>query len=183
MRDALAATYTAAVMSSTPPALIGPDEAALIGHPVSIHVASRDALQRPHLMRAMGCRLSDDRRSLTLFLPAASSRLVLDDLRANGQIAVVFSEPSSHRTLQFKGRDAAVVAVLPGDEALVQAYIGRFAEEIGGLGFADKVAKTMFDHRPEDLVAVRFTPAAGFDQTPGPKAGEALGSDAARGSR
>lgn len=170
-------------MSTALPALIGPEEAALMHRRVSINVASRDAAQRPHLMRAMGCRLSDDRRQLTLFMHAGTSRLVLEDLRANGQVAVVFSEPSSNRTLQFKGRDAAIVPVEPGDEALVQTYIERFAEEIGGLGFPGNVAKTMFGHRAEDLVAVRFTPAAGFDQTPGPKAGEALGSDAARGSR
>ncbi len=170
-------------MSSAVPALIGPDEAALIDRRVSIHVASRDALQRPHLMRAMGCRLSNDRRRLTLFLHAGTSRLVLDDLRANGQIAVVFSEPSSNRTLQFKGGDAVVVPVEPGDEARVQTYIERFAAEIGGLGFAGEVAKTMFDHRPGDLVAVCFTPAAAFDQTPGPKAGAALGSAAGRGAR
>jgi hypothetical protein len=170
-------------MSTAAPALIGPAEAALIHRRVSINVASRDALQRPHLMRAMGCRLSDDRRTLTLFMHAATSRRVLDDLRANGQIAVVFSEPSSNRTLQFKGRDATIVPVEPGDETLVQTYVERFAEEIGGLGFPGKVARTMFDHRAEDLVAVRFTPTAAFDQTPGPKAGEALESGPAPGVR
>jgi hypothetical protein len=41
----------------------------------------------------------------------------------------------------------------------------------------------MFDHRAEDLVAVRFTPTAAFDQTPGPKAGEALESGPAPGVR
>lgn len=170
-------------MSTAPPALIGPDEAALIHRRVSINVASRDAAQRPHLMRAMGCRLSADRRQVTLFMHAGSSRFVLEDLRANGQIAVVFSEPSSNRTLQFKGGDATIAPVEPGDEALVQTYIRRFAEELGSVGHRPEVPRTLFAHRPGDLVAVRFTPTAAFDQTPGPKAGEALGSEAGREPR
>ena len=31
---------------------------------------------------------------------------MLDDIAANGMIAVVFSQPSTHRTIQLKGTDA-----------------------------------------------------------------------------
>jgi len=153
---------------------LGPEQAALIRRRVSIIVASRDAGQRPHLMRAMGCRLSDDLGEITVFLSAAASRQVLDDLRANGLIAVVFTEPSSNLALQLKGRGAVVRPVQPGDPALVQAYIRHFADEIGQLGFAEHIAHTMFAHTPDELVAVSFTPQEAFEQTPGPNAGEAL---------
>jgi hypothetical protein len=160
---------------SPPPALsLGPEQIALIRRRVSIIVASRDAGQRPHLMRAMGCRLSDDLRELTVFLATSSSQQVLADLRANGLIAVVFTEPSSNLALQLKGRDASVRPVVPDDHALVQTYVRRFADEVGQLGFAEQVAHTMFAHAPEELVAVHFTPESAFEQTPGPKAGEAL---------
>jgi hypothetical protein len=166
--------YTFPPMSTSLPVLIGAEQAALIGRRVSIIVASRDAEQRPHLMRAMGCRLSADLRTVTLFLSGASSRQVLDDLRANALIAVVFSEPSTNRTAQLKGSDASIVPTAPRDEALVQTYIRRHAEEIAGLGFAETLSRAIFKHEPGDLVAVRFTPTAAFEQTPGPKAGEAL---------
>lgn len=161
-------------MSAALPPLIGPEQVALIARRVSIIVGSRDAQRRPHVMRAVGCRLSADLRRVTVFMPAASSARVLADLRANGQIAVVFSEPSSHRTAQFKGGDALVAAIEPGDEATVDAYLRGFTEEIGTLGFPTNVAQTLLDHGADGLVAVHFTPLAGFEQTPGPTAGQAL---------
>ncbi len=163
-------------MSPAPSPVIGLAQAALMRGRVSIHVASRDADQRPHLMRAMGCRLSDDLRVLTVFLSAPSSQKVLADVRANGLIAVVFSEPSSNLTLQLKGADATIVPAEPGDPALVQDYIRRFTEELGQLGFQADLPQAMFAHAPGELVTVRFTPQSAFDQTPGPNAGEALGA-------
>jgi hypothetical protein len=110
-------------MSATlPPPLIGPERAALIGRRVSVIVASRDAAHRPHLMRAVGRRLSADLRRVTMSMAAASSAAVLAGLRANGLIAVVFSEPSTHRTVPLKGSDAVVAAIESGDETLVQTY-------------------------------------------------------------
>jgi hypothetical protein len=155
-------------------ALLDPAHADLIQRRVSIHVATRDAGHRPHLMRAMGVRWSDDGRRMTLFVHAPRSHALLDDIRANGMVAVVFSEPSSNRTLQFKGHDAVVVAVEPGDPAIVARYVERFGQEIGELGIPAEVVKSVFAHREADLAAVRFTPDAVFEQTPGPRAGEPL---------
>lgn len=164
-------------MKAAPLSPIGPEQAALITHQVSIIVGSRDARYRPHLMRAVGCRLSDDRRRITLLMPQGSSREVLNDLRENGQIAVVFSEPSSNRTLQLKGGDAVVASCEPGDAALAERYLAGFVDEIGQLGFAAEVAHTLLGH-DADLVAVQFTVTAAFDQTPGPSAGEPLAAPA-----
>lgn len=158
------------------PPVIGPEQAALMRRRVSIIVAGRDAQHRPHLMRALGCRLAGDRRELTIFLSAPSCRELLDDLRDNGLVAVVFSEPSTDRTLQLKGRDARIEPFDPGDHVLVQHYIECFADEIGMLGFDRELVKTLFVHRPQDLVALRFTPAEAYEQTPGPNAGAALGA-------
>ena len=158
---------------TTPPSPIGPEQAALMTRRVSIIVGSRDAQLRPHVMRAVGCRLSTDRRRVTLLLTRAGSAQVLADLRDNGRIAVVFSEPSSHRTLQLKGVDAEVAPGGADAATLAQRYLQDFAAEIGQLGFAAEVAHTMLRH-DDDLVAVSFTPCEGYDQTPGPQAGQAL---------
>lgn len=160
-------------MNAPPPSPIGPEQAALMARHVSVIVGSRDASQRPHLMRAVGCRLSADRRRVTVLMPQESGQAVLDDLRDNGQIAVVFSEPSSNRTLQLKGGDATVAPCGPGDTALAGAYLQGFVDEIGQLGFAAEVAHTMLRHG-DALMAVHFTVAAAFEQTPGPSAGEPL---------
>lgn len=155
------------------PSPIGPEQAALMTHRVSIIVASRDANLHPHLMRALGCRVSGDRRRVTLLMAEGRSRRVLDDLRANRRIAVVFTEPSSNRTLQLKGDDAEVRACGDDDGALAERYLQGFIDEIGQLGFAAEVAHTILGH-DDDLVAVHFTVAEAFEQTPGPDAGRPL---------
>lgn len=160
--------------AAPPPPLIGPEQAALIARRVSVIVASRDAAHRPHLMRAVGRKLSADRSRVTVFMSASTSGQVLADLRANRLIAVVFSEPSTNRTVQLKGSDAVVAAPEPGDAALVQQFLALFIDEIGELGFPENVARTILTVTPDDLVAVHFTPLAAFEQTPGPRAGEAL---------
>ncbi|WP_119293031.1 pyridoxamine 5'-phosphate oxidase family protein [Azohydromonas sediminis] len=160
-------------MSARPPTPIGPAQAALMAGPVSIIVGSRDAALRPHLMRAVGCRLDEDRRRVTVLMSAAGSGEVLADLRANGMVAVVFSEPSSHRTLQVKGRDATVGPCGADDAAHAERHLRGFVDEIGHIGFAAVVAHTLLAHQG-DLVAVRFTVDEAFEQTPGPSAGEPL---------
>ena len=161
-------------MTPTPAPLIGPEQAALIARRVSVIVGSRDAAQRPHVMRAVGRRVSDDLRQVTVFLPAAQSRAMLADLRANGQIAVVFSEPSTNRTVQLKGGDARITPLAADDPPHIERYLRDFADEIGQLGFTQDVADTLVVRRMDELVAVHFTPLAAFEQTPGPNAGRAL---------
>ena len=160
-------------MNTDAPALIGDEQAALINRRVSIIVGSRDAGLRPHVMRAVGCRLSDDRRRATLLVPQRGGAEVLNDVRGNGRIAVVFSEPSSNRTVQLKGHDATVVPCGPDDAALAERYVQGFLAEIGKLGFGADLAQTILS-RDETLVAVQFTIAEAFEQTPGPSAGEPL---------
>jgi hypothetical protein len=160
-------------MSSKPLPPIGPRQAELITGRVSIIVASRDARLRPHLMRAVGCRLSGDGLRVTVLLPERGAREVLDDLRDNQQVAVVFSQPSTNLTVQLKGHDAVAVPAGPEDEALAERYLQAFVEEIGQLGHTAEVAHTILDHA-ERLVAVHFTVAAAFEQTPGPTAGQPL---------
>lgn len=141
---------------------------------VSIAVASRDAANRPSSARAVACRVSPDRRRVTVLLRPSRSEALLEDLRRCGVIAVVFSQPSTHRTIQLKGVDAALDAVLPDDQARALQHGRDFARELDGWGFADGFAETLMDGAADDLVAVTFTPSAVFSQTPGPRAGERL---------
>jgi pyridoxamine 5'-phosphate oxidase-like protein len=161
-------------MSATLSPPIGPEQAALIQRRVSVIVASRDARHRPHLMRAVGCRLRDDWCELTVFMSTAASEQVLADLRANGLIAVVFSQPTTSHTVQLKGRDARVHALQPGDAGLIQDYLDNFIEEVAAIGFPAHVARAVLGHAPDDVVAVSFTPSSAFEQTPGPQAGHAI---------
>jgi hypothetical protein len=153
------------------------EHAAFIEGPVSITAASRNARNETTLSRVFGCRVSADRRRVTVFLSAAQSAALLADLRGNGTIAVVFSRPSTHRTIQLKGSDATVVPMTGEDPRLLAAYSRQWAAEIRPLGFSKEFAGILAPLAPGDVVAVAFTPAAAFLQTPGPKAGTALRGD------
>lgn len=160
-------------MDDPPPSPIGPQQAELIGRRVSIIVGSRDAALRAHLMRALGCSLSADRRQVTVLINQHSAEQVLADLRANGHIAVVFSEPTTHRTLQLKGIDAQVLDCDADGEALAERHLQRFIAELADIGLPAEVARTLLT-RDGGLVALRFTVREAYDQTPGPQAGTAL---------
>src|SRR5262245_19469638 len=146
----------------------------LLRRRVSIIVASRDAAHRPHLMRALAIRVGTDRARVTVLMTRTTSRAVLDDIVANGVIAVVVSEPSTHATAQLKGHDAVVEPIVSGDLALIEAHAERFADEIAMGGFSRPLAHAILDRGDGDFAAVSFTPTQAFDQTPGPRAGRAI---------
>ena len=143
---------------------------------ISIHAASRNAALESNLSRALGCRVAPGRRRVTIFLLASQSGAILADFRANGAIAAVFSQPSTHRTVQLKGTDAAVEAVEEGDAARIARHREAFASELASIGFPEALPRALLAGARADVVAVGFTPLEAFQQTPGPTAGTPIRS-------
>lgn len=84
------------------------DEIAFIQGAVSIVVSSCSRDLIPSIVRAIGCR-ADDSGRVTLLVDVNQARAVISDLEAGGMVAVVFSRPGTHRTIQLKGRDPRVL--------------------------------------------------------------------------
>lgn len=166
-----------------PPPLLDDAVLALLRRRVSIVVASRDADLQPRLMRALALRVDADRRRVAVLLARRHCAALLDAIAAHRAVAVVVTEPSTHRTAQLKGRDAAIEAASPGDVALVRAHAERFADELHDVGFTRAFARVLLDPADGELVAVGFTPSEVFDQTPGPGAGRPLGAGAVEAPR
>lgn len=160
--------------SDRSPALVDDALAMFVQQAVSIVVASRDAANVPSLTRGIGCRVAADRRTVTVFVAAAQAGALLADLLASGVIAVVFSQPSTHRTFQLKGVDAVRVAMTDVDRGSVARYADMMVGELQGLGFSEAFTRAMVAGAPTDIVAIAFTPSSAFDQTPGPRAGAKL---------
>jgi hypothetical protein len=160
--------------SDAPVSVLDDDHAAFMQSGLSIVVASRNADNVPSVARAFACRVAADRRSVTLLLWAPQAGTLLADLRATRAIAAVFSRPSTHRTIQVKGRDAAQAPVADDDRALVAHHTDLLVAGLDPLGFAPRLIRTYFHCEPDELVAIAFTPSAAFDQTPGPRAGRPL---------
>ena len=153
-----------------------PDLVAMMARGVSVIVASRDAALRPTLMRAVGSRVEEDGGTITVYLSRRQSRQVVQDLAATGNIAVVFSEPSTHRTVQLKASRLEMRNADAQDIPVLERYREAMERAIQQIGFGPPLTRAMLAHRLEDVVAVRFTPEQAFDQTPGPRAGTAIGN-------
>jgi hypothetical protein len=149
------------------------EHAAFIQGAVSVVVSARDAQLVPDVLRGCGCRVTRDRRRVTVLVEPARSGAVLDHVRANGMVAVVFSQPSTHRTLQLKGSDATVARAGRADFVTAQGHLAAWIDDMQRIGYTAAFARAVRGE-PAEIVAITFTPLAAFEQTPGPAAGQPL---------
>ncbi len=157
-------------------ALFDADQAGFMQGPVSLNVGACDLDGAPSVARAVGCRIAPDRGNVRILLSRTQGALVLAHVREHGAIAVVFSDPATHRALQVKGRDAVVAEAGPEDLAVVARYRETFPALLAPYGYAPEMVTALLHCPEDDLVAVAFTPSAAFVQTPGPGAGAVLGA-------
>lgn len=154
--------------------LIDEELAAFLESGISMHAGSVGPGNVPQIARAAGVRVAPDRRSVTIYLVESQARDLLEDVRANGAIAVAFTKPKSHRTVQLKGTDARVEPVKPGDAERTDRQVAAFDAELRSIGFHERFGWTLAGGSPLGLAAVTFTPTSAFVQTPGPSAGAAI---------
>ena len=159
--------------SATTP-ILDAEHAAFLQGGVSICAASHGPGLRPSVGRCVGCRVSDDLQRVTLLFARDQVRRFLDDIARCHAIAVTFSRPSTHQSIQLKGTDAEQTPPQPGDLALVAHHIAIFADEIAPIGFSREFVAAAFDTPADQLAAVSFTVSAAFVQTPGPAAGSRM---------
>ena len=151
------------------------DLAAFIQGGVSVVVAARNADCIPDVVRGCGCRVSRDRRQVTVLVEPDRAGKLLEDIAANGMVAVVFSQPSTHRTIQLKGSDARVARVTAADRSVAARHLRDWSEDLCRIGYTPEFAHAVRGAAPR-LAAIAFTPSAAFQQTPGPGAGQPIAS-------
>lgn len=163
-----------------PAGCLSGDHIAMIAKGVSTIVASCDAGLRPSIMRAVASTVTPDGGGITVYLMRPQSAQLLQDISASGRLAVVFSEPSTHRTLQVKAAAVQTRPAIEADLPVLRRYLESMERELGLIGFGPDFARAMLAQRPQDVVALQFAPQQAFDQTPGPRAGTALAAPVAR---
>jgi len=178
-RPVVVGSFPAGMMRAmVPPAATGiqldPQDARFVQGGVSVIVASRDAEFLPDVVRGCGCRVSRDRRRVTVLVDRARAECVLADVAANGLIAVVFSRPSTHKTMQLKGSDAERARVSAADRTLAARHREAWIDDLCSVGYARAFAAALWGAPSQEIAAITFTPTAAFEQTPGPAAGQPL---------
>jgi len=165
-------------MTTTPPATlqISDDLTGFIQCGVSISLATADAAHNTSATKVQACRVADDRRRITVFASRNASADVIRDIESHGIVTTVYCLPGTEETYQIKGHRARLEALQPGDRNLLIAYRRAFAQQVEPFGFPPDLTVSLFEFPDDDLVAISFEPFAIFDQTPGPKAGAAVGA-------
>jgi hypothetical protein len=138
---------------------------------VAVHVATRDADLVPDEVMAAAAHVGPDGRRLTVFLPVATSETSLANLRENGAIAVVMSQPLTHRTVQLKGRAETIRAARDDEREAVERSAAGFDAEVEAFGLPPAAVRR---RTKWPCHAVTFAVAEAYEQTPGPRAGEPL---------
>ena len=164
-------------MAGAHPVTIGDELKTFLEGPVSVLIGTRDSRLVPEITRAWGPRVSEDRRRVSLCVPLATSRQTLDNLEANGEIAVTFSLPTNYRTFQLKGRHATAAEPDGTDLAAVERHRDAFAAVNEPMGQPRERIEAFWRAEIETsavLVKILFVPDQVFDQTPGPGAGRSI---------
>lgn len=155
--------------------LLSEDQAAFVSGPVSIVAASCLPGQRSTLARVQACQVDGERRGVVIVLHSEQAAELLGMIDSGAAIAVAYSDPQTHRSLQLKGYDARRVELPSGKaDALAEAHTAEFTTAVEPMGFSPALTRTVIRGTAAPLVAIAFTPEAAYLQTPGPGAGARL---------
>ncbi len=138
---------------------------------VGIHLATRSERQEPNGARAVAAQADADGIHLTVYLPTVGAGRVLQDLRANGQAALLFGRPLDARACQVKGTFVSERPAAEEERVRVMTQWDLFLANLERIGFP-RSAFTAWATWP--CTAIRVRVSAVFEQTPGPDAGAQL---------
>ena len=138
---------------------------------VSILVGTRDAQLRPEAVRAVGCTVGKDLRTLSIVLNAATSRRTIANLEAGSPMAVTFNRPIDHRSMQVKGPCLRLRTGTAADDEGARRYLAAFADALYLVGVSRATARRV---RGVPCMVAELEVRELFEQTPGPVAGNRL---------
>jgi hypothetical protein len=138
---------------------------------VSISISTRDADLAPYGTRVWAAKVDGDGAHVTAFLTAKTGGPILENLGANGQVALCFDRPSDSRACQLKGVFVDSRRCRPAEREELERQVGGFFADLETIG----VPSALFAGWVRwPAIAVRFRVTDVFHQSPGPGAGERL---------
>jgi len=138
---------------------------------VSVFIGTCNRENHPLAVPGLGASVSKDRREVTVFIHEEWAKGALDNLRDNPEIAVGFSRPIDHVSLQVKGRVTGIVPASEGSRTVPDRYHASYSEQLYMTGVPRNMTKRI---NVWPASAVTFEVSSLFLQTPGPGAGKQL---------
>lgn len=141
------------------------------GVSIVMGVAGPDGRARPG--RALAARVRSD-GTIRLIYPREGNAAITACAHSGQPIAVTFSAPLSHRTVQIKGFSSRSEQMQPEDESCARQQTDVFAATLAAVGEPPMFIQAFCDFRSSPLCVLSFPAQEAFEQTPGPGAGRAL---------
>lgn len=138
---------------------------------VAIHIGTRNERFEPNGARAVALKVEEDREHVVAYVPAIAAPRVLRDLEGNGHGAVTVARPIDDRAAQVKGLFVSSWPATDEERPLVEAQWERCLGRLATIGVPPAAAANW---AVWPCIAIRLRVNAVFDQTPGPRAGEAV---------
>jgi hypothetical protein len=138
---------------------------------VSVVLATADADGIPSCCRGIAVTSRDNFETLTIYVPATTAQETIANVATTRRVAVSATKPLSHESVQVKGITRGVRLAPASDEAFVRSRLDSFAEVLDQIGLPRRVTKSIA-HWPAFAIDISIEEV--FDQTPGPKAGNAI---------
>jgi hypothetical protein len=154
-------------------AALSDEIAAFIESGVSIVVGVVGPRGRALSGRALAARVLQD-ATIRVIYPEEGNAALTASAQSGGPIAVTFSAPFSHRTLQIKGFSSRLEDLKPDDLSSVRHQGEAFAAILVAVGHSPAFVQAFSDYLSSALWVLSFPAEEAFEQTPGPGAGRAL---------
>lgn len=138
---------------------------------VDVYVATRDAELEPEAVLAMGIRAHDDRKRVTVYIPAPFAGPTRKNLEHNGQVAITLERPGDALAVQLKGRSLGIKPSDDIDRERQLVFRSALVEQLAVAGVPRATTRRLVWW---PSVAVEVEVDSIFQQTPGPKAGEPM---------
>ena len=137
----------------------------------SILLSTVDPRGVPACCRAIAVNSGDGFRSMTVYVPVATSREIIANVASTKRLAISVSHPLDYDTVQLKGTTTGVRLANDDEQALVEKRLDEFADVLSEIGLPRKITRSI-THWP--AFAIEMNVEQVFDQTPGPKAGNPM---------
>lgn len=139
--------------------------------PVSAMLGTADGLHVADVTRIAGVLASDDQASMRVLVAANATVARANAAEPGDAVALLVTDITNYRSLQWKGTVVAWHEPTPGDLTLLDGHVERFLAAAPTVGLDATKARRCF---PSDVVALEVAVNALFDQTPGPDAGRRI---------
>jgi hypothetical protein len=137
---------------------------------VAVQVGTASNAGKPQAANAWGPRVNPN-GTVTVFLDTDASGPTLANLAMNGRIAVIFADPITYRSIQFKGKWLTSAVPTEDERAWVRRHRDLFASTTVLVGDNPEAMRNRW---LQDTTRIDFSVERAFDQTPGPNAGREL---------